>query len=516
MHLRGSVKVHKLVSNKTSLSLFHALHQPPTCESTESTLAGIRPHSPIQLNDDVLLNVFKIYGLDIRDEEEEEEKFRFVGKWDRQRWWYNLAHVSKGWRSLIFASQVQLDLHLLCTYGVPVADMLACSPSLPLTIFYNEGDREMTEEDEEGVLVALSLSNCHRVRRIALASNLGKLITAIDKAFPVLERVCIGSRAEGSTHLVFPDTFHAPNLRHWTASIGHPLLTNTAALVNLELIDIPASSNFPPSYIPTRILLMPQLETLVVHFRSPLPNPDVEREPSNTPIAAQSLLRLHLVSFRGDSTYLEGLIARISAPILSVLDVLLSDRLVSIVSPRLLQFIQTSENLRFSAAQITFGGDVVDFMAVSDQSGWKHPPLHLRIGTLSRGLWQVMTVVQVFRTLSPMLSVVEKLALGRIGHEQLYEWHNDAARIQWRKIFRAFSGVKTLCVPSILVEELSLSLCSEGGEMPLELFPNLLELQYFGGSGIGEAFTRFINEREAAGHPVRLVRDSSPTCDGSI
>jgi hypothetical protein len=394
--------------------------------------------------------------------------------------------------------------------------MLAYSPPLPLTIFYNEGDREMTEEDEEGVL--LSLSHCHRVRRIALwmpASNLGKLITTIDKAFPVLERICIGSQAAGSTRLAFPGTFHAPNLRHlWTASIGYPLLTNTAALVNLELIDIPTLSYFPPSYIRARILLMSQLETLVIHFRSPLPSRDVERQPSNTPVATQSLLHLHLVSFRGVSAYLEGLLSWISAPILNVLDVRFSNQLTFTV-PRLLQFMQTSENLRFSAVQITFRSDVVDLMAVSDQSGWQHPPLRLQI--LCQHLdWQVSSVVQVSGTLSLMLSVVEKLALGCIEHKQSPEWHNEVARTQWRKLFKAFSSVKTLCVSSTLVGELSVSLCSEGGEMPLEVFPNLLELQYFGGSSIDKAFTPFMQEREAASHPVRLVRDSSSTCDGSI
>jgi hypothetical protein len=458
------------------------------------------------LNDDVLLNVFKIYLLDIRGEEEEEN--------DRQRWWYKLAHVSRGWRSLIFASQVQLDLHLLCTYGVPVAEMLAHSPPLPLTIFYNKDDREMTEEDEEGVL--LSLSRCHdRVRRIALASNLGKSITAIDKVFPVLERICIRSRADGSTRLVFPGTFQAPNLRHlWTASIGYPLLTNTATLVNLELIDIPTSSSFPPSYIRTRILLMPQLETLVIHFRLP-PSSDVETQPSNTPVETQFLLHLHLVPFRGLSAYLEGLVARISAPVLDVLDVQFSNQLTFTQAvPRLQQFMQTSENFKFSAVQITFGRDVVDLMAVSNQSGWQHPPfLRLRIGCLHLD-WQVSSVVQVFGTLSPTLSVLENLVLDRIG--QSPEWPNQVTRTQWRELFRTFSTVKTLRVSSILAGELSLSLCSEGGEKPLELFPNLLEIQYFDGGSIGEAFTPFITEREVAGHTVRLVRDLSSTCDGFI
>jgi hypothetical protein len=42
------------------------------------------------------------------------------------------------------------------------------------------------------------------------------------------------------------------------------------------------------------------------------------------------------------------------------------------------------------------------------------------------------------------------------------------------------------------------------GEQPLELLPNLEEISY-SGSDDENSFTRFINEREAVGHPVRLT-----------
>jgi hypothetical protein len=271
-----------------------------------------------------MMTSFSTYSISIDWISGMKKKKRMPGvrRWDRQRWWYGLAHVSRGWRSLILASPVQPNIHLLCTYGVPVADMLAHSPPLPLIIFY-EDNRGMTTEDEEGALLALSHRD--RIRRISFwvpASNLGKFITAMDEEFPILERMCLGSQSKDSTRMAFPGTFQAPNLRHvWTASIGSPLLTSTASLANLELIDIPASAYFPPSYLLTRILLMPQLETLVVHFNFPLPNRDVEVQLSNTLTTTQPFLHLHLVSFRGVSAYLENLLAGISAPVLSMLDV---------------------------------------------------------------------------------------------------------------------------------------------------------------------------------------------------
>jgi hypothetical protein len=67
---------------------------------------------------------------------------------------------------VILESPSGLDLHLVCTFGVPVADMLAHSPPLPLTLWYSKLDREMTTEDEEGALLALSHRD--RVHRVSL------------------------------------------------------------------------------------------------------------------------------------------------------------------------------------------------------------------------------------------------------------------------------------------------------------------------------------------------------------
>ncbi|KAI0276410.1 hypothetical protein BGY98DRAFT_986246, partial [Russula aff. rugulosa BPL654] len=50
------------------------------------------------------------------------------GYWVEERWWYRLAHVCQRWRNLILGSATYLGLCLVCTYGTPVADMLAHSP----------------------------------------------------------------------------------------------------------------------------------------------------------------------------------------------------------------------------------------------------------------------------------------------------------------------------------------------------------------------------------------------------
>jgi hypothetical protein len=487
--------------SQSSMSLFC----PPTRKSTERTCN--RRHSPIPtLNDDILLNIFYLYRIVIEGNASPSMTFT---KWkcDCERWWYKLAQVSQRWRRLIHSSPSWLDLCLLCTYGVPVADMLAHSPPLPLTIFYSEYNREMTAKDEEGALLALSHHD--RLRRIDLwmpAQKLGKLITAMDGLFPILDFLFIFGDLKET--MILPQTFQAPNLRQIhlqrvALPIRSPLLTSTAGLVTLRLIDIPRSAYFPPNYILARLSLMPQLEKLVVSFHSPIPNRDVV----NTPIVAHvTLPNLRYFEFKGVSAYLEGLLAWISAPVLSTLRVHFFNQLTFTV-PHLLEFMQTSVNLISNVVRLAFNRNSVRLSTQSlDQNGQER---FLWLVIMCRHLdWQVASAAQILGTISPVLSVVKDLKLDHWEHNLSSEWHNEVDRAQWRELLRPFSNVNTLHVKEELAVELSRSLCSEDGEMPLELLPNLLELKCRGtgsGDAFSDAFTPFVNERQAAGHPVRVV-----------
>jgi hypothetical protein len=175
------------------------------------------------------------------------------------------VHVSRRWRRVILAAPSLLDLHIVCTRGVPVADMLAHSPPLPLIIFYRVGDDPMTTEDEKGVLLALSHAHRYRVRRIALwmlSWELKKFVIAMDGQFPVLERLNIDSSYGPNWELILPRTFEAPNLRHielWRVALPtqSPLLTTARGLVFLRLGGILESAYFPPTFILARLSLMP-------------------------------------------------------------------------------------------------------------------------------------------------------------------------------------------------------------------------------------------------------------------
>ena len=115
---------------------------------------------------------------------------------------------------------------------------------------------------------------------------------------------------------------------------------------------------------------------------------------------------------------------------------------------------------------------------------------------------QVSSMAQICNALSQAFSAVEHLTLQQDVHSLSSEEHSDVDRIEWRRLLRSFSNVKTLLVGDGLIEELSRCLRLEDGDLPLELLSELQELIYSGSGDVGDAFTSFIDDRRNAGRPV--------------
>ncbi|KAI0246834.1 hypothetical protein BJV78DRAFT_99065 [Lactifluus subvellereus] len=452
------------------------------------------------LNDDVLLNIFYLLRLEVLDRYDEDGKL--IIYWGSQRWWYKLVQVCRLWRYLILASPSHLDLHLLCTNGVPIANMLAHSPPLPLTIYYDEFLREMTEEDEKGILLALRHSD--RIHNLLLSLPtpiLRKIVTTMDEQFTILERLYIWSLTEDEDNrsLVLPRTFQAPHLRHLhlqPAAIGSPLLTTTVGLVTLRLRFTSSSPYFPPGYLLTRLSFMPQLERLAILF--PLFPRGIGRQLEDTPIMTHiTLPNLRWFEFQGVSAYL-GDFARISAPALSSLNIELLTFPVTV--PGHLQFMGTLEMPHLTAVRLDLGSH--GFILRSDE---RMVPFCVKVHCIDFDWGISSTVVQGLTALQPVLSGVEQLVLSHEEHCQFFPYSVD--RTLWREVLRPFGNLKTLHVQSEFVGELARSLQTDDGEplAPLELLPNLKEVGYSGGDDARDAFTPFIDERQVAGHPVNLT-----------
>ena len=463
------------------------------------------------LDDDSLLNIFCLYRPYFLGEDSKDLR-RLQGGWSRDEgWWYRLAHVCQRWRNLIFGSASYLRLSLVCANGTPVEKMLAHSLPFPLTVDYDE--RGTTPDDEKGILLALEQR--HRVRHLRLnfpVQNLRNLIMAIDEEFPILEYLIVipsesAEDVEGAA-LMLPETFQAPNLRHLTlynfACPIRPRLHPTAAnLITLFLtIDRP-STYFQPNILLQWISFMPQLETLVIMFTFPVPKRDVKRQLTNTPITGHvTLPNLRVLSLQGaSSAYSEAIVRQISAPRIENLVIHFFNQLTFSV-PHLAQFMNTVENIRFDHARISFSSSEIE--VVLEFPGFRTFPFRIIVGCEHYD-WQVSFVVQICNALGQKFSAARHLTLKcYLDYQSSEERHGIDDRIEWREILRSFSNVKTLHIHG-LVEELSRCLRLEDGELPLELLPELQELQVADPLRRASAFTSFIDARQNAGRPVTLT-----------
>ena len=473
------------------------------------------------LDDDSLLHVLYLSRPFLSGEDQDDNARLRGGDGivTRGRWWYKPAQVCQRWRNIIFGSASYLGLFLVCTYGTPVAEMLAHSPPFPLIVYYATKGRGITTDDEQGIIFALKQRE--RVLRVHFneldTSLLEKFIAVMDEEFPILECLLITNSIEDKrTILIFPETLRASHLRLlWlrgfqvSIPIGSRLLTTAVSLVTLNLVMVHPSTYFYPNALLQWISHMPQLETLLIHFLFSIPSGDVERQLTHTSIIAPVILpNLRHFMFHGVSTYLEALVYRITTPRLKKLRIELFSQLTFFV-PRLLQLTNTAEDLRFHRANLFFvdkrihvviyphgGIDNVEMYAFAIQVFCWHLD------------WQVSSMAQISNSLNQVFSAVERLDLVHKVHGRSSEEHNEVDRAEWRRLLRPFSNVKTLLIVEApgLVEDLSRCLRLEDGELPLEVLPELQELTYSGSRDTGDGFTSFIDARRNAGRPVKLVR----------
>ena len=467
------------------------------------------------LDDDSLLNVFHLYRPSLLGEDGEEYDQLGGGseRWDRGRWWYKLSHVCQRWRTVILGSPSYLGISLVCINGTPVADMLAHSPPLPLDIDYHNGDNDISAEDEEAAILALKQYN--RVRRFRIwvsATSLQKLIEAMDDEYPILEHLIITHLVEDRSSISqIPETLQAPNLRHlylrgFTLPMGCRLLTTAVGLVTLGLSMVHPSTYFHPNILLRWLSFMPQLETLLVYFYFPVPNRDVERQLTHTPLTTHiTLPNLHFFDFHGVSTYLETLARWVTTPRLEKLTIEFFNQLTFSV-PRLLHVMGATENFTFKSARFWFLDEYIG-MEVYPHEEAEMYALSILV-TCCHLDWQVSSAAQISNLLSPAFSAVEHLTLQHGVHSRSSEEHDEADRTEWRQLLGSFKNVKTLRIDEGLAEELSRCLELDDGELPLELLPELQELTYSGSRNTGDGFTSFIDARQDAGHPVTLVRRS--------
>jgi hypothetical protein len=200
------------------------------------------------------------------------------------------------------------------------------------------------------------------VREISLvnisSSRLENLLAALQKPFPELTDLQLRSYGE----VVLPDSFlggSAPRLRILTLTCipfpGLPnLLLSATHLVHLTLRDIPHSGYFSPEAMGTALSTLTSLKALRIEFQSPLSRPDRGTRPPPPPVRS-FLPVLTYFCFKGDSEYLDDLVAYIDAPRLFQLHMTLSND-IEFYMPQFFEFICRTPLKSTEKARITFDG----------------------------------------------------------------------------------------------------------------------------------------------------------------
>lgn len=424
-----------------------------------------------ELNDDVLLNIFDWYRLHNTSNEDK--------GWNLERWWHKFTHVCRKWRRLILTSPIRLDLHLVCTYGISVKAMLSHSPPLPLIIYYPATPGKISAVDEESVILAFQQQE--RVHRIHVAASITVLCSffkAMNCEFPMLETLSLRLSPETRTGLRLPEHFLAPLLCNLTLSnislpTQSPLLRQAEDLITLQLSNAPASSEFDPAHLVAHLLGMPHLKTLIIQFYRPIPKRRFENSARPTPIMLPSLKSL---VFRGSSTYLEGLLARIDAPLLTTFNVELFNQLTFNLS-RMLQFVRRTGEFSFRFVEMQFDKEFVSLIMVpcfDERTSRYHPTLVVCVKCQPLG-WQAACVSQICHELEPVLAGVEYLTLG-FHKDGSVPWEDEIDLEMWDGLLRTFAGVQSLRLSGALVGDLFRSLQLDKEELPLDQLPKLREL----------------------------------------
>ena len=292
-----------------------SLVQPPAIATDNCDV----DHGPIDmLPEDVLLDVFDFF---------QSETQPTVGDFKNVNAWLTLVHVCRRWRNVVFASAHRLDLQLVCTDKTPVTKKLKAWPAFP--IFISQHAPEMA--GVHNIIAALKHTdrvrgiNLHRVPDLVWE----KISEVMQQPFPALKYLHLTSSHDAlSFPAKLPNSFlggSAPHLQSLQLGViefpGLPnLLSSANGLVTLSLCDI---------YLPFSFHL---LELQPVDSQPPPP----------TRMAFPALTHFE---FKGVSSHLNDLVARVDAPVLDDLSITVRPHTIY-ETPQPVRLISSSLNLR--------------------------------------------------------------------------------------------------------------------------------------------------------------------------
>ena len=437
----------------------------------------------------------------------------------RMKKWIILVHVCQRWRRIIFASPCRLDLYVSCICGTPVRQDLVYWPlSLPLVIDYPGpvSFPNRTSSDDDNILAALAHANrIHFVDIYATPSLFDKVTAVMQEPFPVLTRLELKLDQEE-----FPDPSpvlpwgllggSAPRLEFLSLSgVSFPSLPtfplSASNLLTLILDDILQS--IPPETMVAGLAVLTRLSSvsLSIAFDWEIHQPDQWEKFSNLPMPTvlPALAHFH---YKGDSAYLEDLLALIDTPLID--DIWIEYFMEDIPVLQLSQFIGRTKNLkdtRFSGACLSFYDDKFNIEPEGDLTQ-EAPPASIALSLLGPAIYvpDVVDVVGKFiDTVFP--NIGELFTYGRCLEYDL----ND---LEWLPFLRLFPAVEKLHLSGKMVPCIASVLEDIAEEMLTDVMP-ALHLLWLDDekrtedldNGPIRSIEQFLSFRQLSGRPVTVV-----------
>ena len=469
------------------------------------------------LPDEVLLVIFDSYrqGIDSYDHQ-----------WRGKYVWFNLTHVCRKWRAVMFASSSRLDLCITVGLTKP-NDIEAILPDhLPIVIEYKDRYQDITSSAIGGMRAALEQRD--RMRGISFEgtrASMDEFFSATNCTFPTLDSVIL--RSSRGQDLTVPETFlrgtaaDLSKLHLRRLSLDRVALTSISgfllsisALTDLSLKIDTAFGSSPETSLLACLQGMPclcrlDLSITTDFLSSPLPRI------SPRDIVPFPLSKLTTFHYAGHWKFLDALVDGLSVPHLR--EIRMEFRRDSCPMIPLTRFINdTDEHLR--VVHITFHEHVFH---LSLQTHSEYTCLCDTRSPSSRiPRWSPEPVIRLCDALSTKLPAVEELRVTFGFAMMATEDH-----LLWRRHYGQFPGVKVfridgaLSVKSWEVNEDYDFLAptflrdNEGPAVALAFLPALEEIQL----GQGwlwtpesqsetnlEVFRPFLSARQQAGRPVRI------------
>ena len=455
--------------------------------------AGLLKVTIGSLPDEVLLEIFTFY----------------VEKAGGKEGWITLVHVCRGWRSIVFASPLRLDLRLHVERNAHVRELLDIWPAFPIEIFPLTS-QEISKVTEN---VIAALEHHDRVRRIIVWSfpiwEPKRFLETMQYPFPALTHLELWNWLNGDEEAaVIPDSFlggSAPLLQTLTLTrVAFPalpkLLLSANHLVYLNIRDIAHAGYISPEVMVTSLSSMTQLRHFTLEFDSPRSRPS-RKSRSPPPMIRTTLPALTRFCFKGVSEYVEDIMARIDAPHLHGIRISFFNQLIFDV-PQLSQFVNRVERFNGLSAMVSFFGS----RASVDLSSEIYGRLLLEI-SCRQADWQLSSVAQFCgMSLNPITTSENLTVRANLGNP-LYFGQFDIDHNQWEELLYPFTNVKNLYLAEDVGLHIATALQALVGESVTQMLPNLqsLFIKKLQPSGpTREAAESFVAARQRFGRPIAI------------